>query len=289
MEFLRAQTLALAVRCQALDDLVVNQAIASAWPKTIRDFVDRRSIVRTIWGDPDLVLLIFAGSAAEFALNRAVDWLFFTGEIPRDPIGRLFATVRYAQEIVFVDEERARRTLERINAQHTSVEHQRGQVIPDWAYRDVLYMLIDYSERAYTLLYRALSKRQQNDLFEVFLRIGEALCIPQLPATYAEWHLDRHRHLVRDLSYSKHTAMLYQSYRKHLGVWRYHLLLEVQALLVPGEVRRLLQMNSNPVISSLVRTYGIIGTGSLQSLVHTLLIPPRYWSEVRNFDRRAKR
>ncbi|HEU4509713.1 MAG TPA: hypothetical protein VFR78_15840 [Pyrinomonadaceae bacterium] len=24
----------------------------------IRDFVDRRSIVRTIWGDPDLVLLI---------------------------------------------------------------------------------------------------------------------------------------------------------------------------------------------------------------------------------------
>jgi len=78
---------------------------------TCADFVDRHSIVRTIWGDPDLVLLIFAGSAAEFALNRAVDWLFFTGEIPRDPIGRLFSTVRYAQEIVFVDEERARQTL----------------------------------------------------------------------------------------------------------------------------------------------------------------------------------
>ncbi len=88
---------------------------------TIRDFVDRRSIVRTIWGNPDLVLLIFAGSAAEFALNRAVDWLFFTGEIPRDPIGRLFSTVRYAQEIVFVDEQTAQRT------RHASVEHQRRQ------------------------------------------------------------------------------------------------------------------------------------------------------------------
>jgi hypothetical protein len=76
------------------------------------DFVPRRSIVRTIWGNPDLVLLIFAGSAAEFALNRAVDWLFFTGEIPRDPIGRLFSTVRYAQEIVFGNEETARRTLD---------------------------------------------------------------------------------------------------------------------------------------------------------------------------------
>ena len=54
------------------------------------DFVQRHSIVRTIWGNPDLVLLIFAGAAAEFALNRAVDWLFFNGEITRDPIGRLF-------------------------------------------------------------------------------------------------------------------------------------------------------------------------------------------------------
>lgn len=253
----------------------------------VRDFVEPRSIARAIWGDPDLVLLIFAGSAAEFALNRAVDWLFFTGEIPRDPIGRLFSTVRYAQEIVFVDEEKARRTLDRINAQHASVEKQREQTIPDWAYRDVLYMLIDYSERAYALLYRPLSQPQKRELFEVFLRIGEALHIPELPATYAEWQVDRRRHLVRDLSYSKHTSMLYQAYRRHLGLLRYHLLLEVQALLVPDEVRRLLDLNSNILISGLAQTYGFIRGGSLQSLVHTLLIPPRYWSDVRSFDRTA--
>jgi uncharacterized protein (DUF2236 family) len=250
------------------------------------DFVDRRSIVRTIWGDPDLVLLIFAGSAAEFALNRAVDWLFFTGKIPRDPIGRLFSTVAYAQEIVFVDEEKARRTLDRINAQHASVEHERGQTIPDWAYRDVLYMLIDYSERAYEL-YRPLSQHQKNELFEVFVRIGEALYIPELPKTYADWKVDRHRHLVRDLAYGKHSAMLYQAYRKHLGFWRYHLLLEVQALLVPNEVRRQLHLSSNPLISGLVQTYGMIGRHNVQSLVHTLLIPPRYWADVRRFDRTA--
>src|ERR1041385_8645648 len=171
----------------------------------IRNFVDRGSIVRTIWGDPDLVLLIFAGSAAEFALNRAVDWLFFTGEIPRDPIGRLFSTVRYAQQIVFVDEERARQTLDRINAQHASVEHNRRQTIPDWAYRDVLYMLIDYSERAYALLYRPLTQRDKDDLFEVFRRVGEGLYIPDLPKTYPDWQLDRQQHVARDLSYSKHT------------------------------------------------------------------------------------
>jgi len=263
---------------------MVSTAVRAA---TNPDFVDRRSIVRRIWGDPDLVLLIFAGAAAEFALNRAVDWLFFTGEIPRDPIGRLFSTVRYAQEIVFVDEEKARRTLDRINAQHASVEQQRGQTIPEWAYRDVLYLLIDYSERAYALLNRPLSTLQKNDLFEVFLRIGEALSIPKLPGTYAEWQLDRRVHLLRDLSFSKHTRMLYQSYRKHLGLWRYGLLLEVQALLVPDHVRGLLKLNANPLISGLAQTYGLVGSVPLQSLVHTLLIPSRYWPDVRKFARPA--
>jgi hypothetical protein len=267
--------------------VMITTSSATASSTSIRDFVDRRSIVRTIWGDPDLVLLIFAGSAAEFALNRAVDWLFFTGEIPRDPIGRLFSTVRYAQEIVFVDEEKARRTLDRINARHGDVEHQRGQTIPDWAYRDVLYMLIDYSERAYALLYKPLSNVQKEALFEVFLRIGEGMSIPQLPETYDEWREDRHRHMARDLSYSKHTSMLFRQYRKHLGWWRYQLLLEVQAVLVPGEVRRLLHFNSNRIMSGLVQTYGIVNGGNLRSLVHGLLIPPRYWSEVRSFDRAA--
>jgi len=256
---------------------------------TIPDFVHHRSIVRRIWGDPDIVLLIFAGSAAEFALNRAVDWLFFTGEIPRDPIGRLFSTVRYAQDIVFTDEETARRTLERINAQHAAVEHHRRQTIPDWAYRDVLYMLIDYSERAYALLYGPLSEIEKSDLFEVFLRIGEHLHVKDLPRTYAEWQVDRRGHLLRDLSYSKHTSMLFQSYRKHLGPWRYALLLEVQALLIPAEVRRLLPLHGNKLIAGLVQTYSIIRSGNLRSLVHTLLIPPRYWEDVRKFDKSRTR
>jgi uncharacterized protein (DUF2236 family) len=251
----------------------------------MRDFVDKSSVVRRIWGDPDLVLLIFAGSAAEFALNRAVDWLFFTGKIPQDPIGRLFSTVRYAQEIVFVDEETARRTLARINAQHARVEQDRAQTIPDWAFRDVLYMLIDYSERAHSLLYKPLSKPQQDELFDVFARIGEGLCIPNVPGTYEEWRRDRRDHMRRDLVYSKHTAMLFQQYRRHLGWWRYQLLLEVQAVLVPDEVRRLLKFSSSKLISGSVQTYGIITGGSFRSLVHGLLIPPRYWRDVRKFDR----
>ena len=64
-------------------------------------FVDKRSIVRKIWGKSDTVLFVFAGASAEFALNKAVDWLYFTGRLPADPLGRLFSTVMYAREIVF--------------------------------------------------------------------------------------------------------------------------------------------------------------------------------------------
>jgi hypothetical protein len=249
------------------------------------DFIDHRSIVRTIWGNSDLILLIFAGSAAEFALNRAVDWLFFTGRIPADPIGRLFSTVRYSQEILFADEDTARRTLDLINATHHSVERRREQTIPDWAYRDVLYMLVDYSERAYRLLYRPLSRPEQDELYAVFRRIGDGLHIPELPSTYAEWRGDRERHIDRDLIHSRHTSLLYKQYRQHLGPLRYSLLLETQTLLVPDKVRRLLHLSPNQLFAQLVGIYGIVEKCNLQSVVHTLLIPPQYWAEMRKFDR----
>src|SRR3712207_6829909 len=152
-----------------------------------------------IWGDGDMVLLVFAGSAAEFALNRAVDWLFFTGKLPGDPIGRLFATAGYAQHIVFADEHTAAGALERIRAAHAAVEQRRGEAIPDWAHRDVLYMLIDYSERAHELLARPLDVHEKNELYDVFLRVGRGLGIPALPASYDDWRADRELHLRRDL------------------------------------------------------------------------------------------
>jgi hypothetical protein len=76
---------------------------------------------------------------AEFALNRAVDWLFFTGKLPSDPIGRLFATRRLrAAHRLRRRNGPPRARLDAIRAVHAAVEHQRGQRIPDGAHRDVL-------------------------------------------------------------------------------------------------------------------------------------------------------
>jgi uncharacterized protein (DUF2236 family) len=253
------------------------------------DFVRRGSIVRRIWGDGDLVLLVFAGSAAEFALNRAVDWLFFTGKLPNDPIGRLFATAGYAQHIVFADELTASSTLGRIRAVHQAVERQRGQSIPDWAHRDVLYMLIDYSERAHELLDRPLSADEQRELYDVFYRVGIGLRIPDLPTSYAEWRADRDRHMRSDLLLSDGTKALYAQYRRHLGYWRYRLMLRVQAALAPRYVQGLLRLGSADWLRRLTRVYPVLVRAGMRPLLRRLLIPPTFLPAVRRLDQASSR
>lgn len=248
------------------------------------DFVARDSVVRRIWADGDMVLFVFAGSAAEFALNRAVDWLFFTGKLPSDPIGRLFKTASYSQQIVFADELTAARTLAGIRAVHEALERQRGQSIPDWAHRDVLYMLIAYSERAHELLDRPLTADEQSELYDVFYRVGTGLGIPGLPASYTEWRADREAHLRQDLVYSDGTKALYGQYRDHIGPWRYRLLLLLQAILVPEHVRGLLRLNSTEWLRPLLRVYPVLVRAGLRSIIQRLLMPSRYLAAVRDLD-----
>jgi hypothetical protein len=255
----------------------------------VNDFVARNSIVRRIWGDGDMVLLVFAGCAAEFALNRAVDWLFFTGKLPRDPIGRLFATAGYAQQIVFADERTASHAFDRIRAVHGSVERQRGESIPDWAHRDVLYMLIDYSERAHELLTRPLGADEQAELYDVFHRVGIGLQIPDLPPSYDAWRADRNVHLHRDLIHGEGTRALYAKYREHLGAWRYDLLMQVQSILAPEHVQGLLGLRPAEWMRPVLQVYPMLVRVGLRSLIRSLLIPAAYVGAIRGLDHRPAR
>lgn len=251
----------------------------------MRDFVERGSIVRRIWSNPDLILLVFAGSAAEFALNRAVDWLFFTGKIPEDPIGRFFSTVSYAQKIVFATEDQATETIKRIGAIHSGVENARQQKIPDWAYRDVLYMLIDYSQRAFELLVRPLTDDEKTDLYNNFRRLGEMMEVKELPDNYNNWQIDRKLHIEKDLDYSDYTEKLYQQYRNQLGDWRYELLRQVQALIVPTQVKKMLKLNANNPLAYLIWSYQIVDVIGLLSVVRWALMPQDYLEEIEKLDR----
>src|SRR5688500_6427639 len=136
--------------------------------KTLNNYVHTDSVVRKIWGKADTILLIFAGAAAEFALNKAVDWLYFTGRLPADPVGRLFSTVSYAREIIFSSTENANKAIDQMNDIHSAVENARGSAIPDAAYRDVLFMLIHYSIAAHEALEQKLTAGEKEEVVSVF-------------------------------------------------------------------------------------------------------------------------
>ena len=247
-------------------------------------FVQQGSIVRKIWGKSDTILFIFSGAAAEFALNKAVDWLYFTGRLPADPIGRLFSTVSYARQIVFAPEEEALKAIDKITAIHDGVEKSRGAKIPDWAYRDVLFMLIHYSIAAHELLEQKLTAAEKEELYAIFLRIGQRMHVPDLPSNYQAWLPVREQHMQNDLIRSRYTADLFRQYKKSLGVFRYHVMKEGQRLVVPETVLQLLNFRKFSFLTPVVPVYKMSRWLKLDWVIKALLLPAAYKQQIRALD-----
>ena len=247
-------------------------------------FVRPGSIVRQIWGKGDTILFIFAGASAEFALNKAVDWLYFTGKLPADPLGRLFSTVSYARQIVFASRDEAIAAIDRITAIHTAVEAGRAQQIPDWAYRDVLFMLIDYSIRAYQVLERKLTVEEEAEIFDVFYRVGLQMKLTGLPTNLADWKIMRQEHLHTNLAFSHLTQDLYSQYKKHLGIARYHILLQTQVMVVPPGVNNLLALGRIPWLTPVIEAYKLSRIVGLDRIIRNAILPKEYQKEVENLD-----
>jgi uncharacterized protein (DUF2236 family) len=244
-------------------------------------FVRKGSVVREIWGKGDTILFIFAGASAEFALNKAVDWLYFTGKLPADPLGRLFSTVSYARKIVFLEKEAALKAIDKITAIHTAVETNRNAKIPDWAYRDVLFMLIHYSIASFELLERRLTDEEKQEVFDVFYRFGSQMHLQGLPRYYNEWLIMRKDHLYNHLEKSNFTVDLYQQYKKHLGRVRYKLLLESQILVVPKEVNDLLKLGKFSWLRNMLYPYKLARKIRLDWLIKSIILPNQYKAEIK--------
>ncbi|MXV51827.1 DUF2236 domain-containing protein [Pedobacter sp. HMF7647] len=247
-------------------------------------FVNENSIVRQVWSKADTILFIFAGAAAEFALNKAVDWLYFTGKLPADPIGRLFSTVAYAKKIIFSPYEDALASIDQITFIHKHVEQSRGKSIPDWAYRDVLFMLIDYSIRSYELLERKLTDEQKEEIFATFHDVGIRMQVKDLPENFQAWKFARDNHLQTNLALSDYSIHLFKQYKKHLGTARYLLLRLVQATLCPEIVQKKLSLGNGTLLLPLLRIYRILNNLQLQKQVRDCLLPAQYKKQFKNLD-----
>ena len=247
-------------------------------------FVEENSVVRKIWGKSDTVLFIFAGASAEFALNKAVDWLYFTGKLPADPIGRLFSTVSYAKRIIFAPLDQAHKAIDTMRQIHSAVEKNRGSSIPDWAYRDVLFMLIYYSIASYELLDKKLGDQEKEEVFNVFYRVGARMGLKDLPLTYIEWLPVREAHLMQDLQKSVYTADLFKQYKKHLGAMRFKVLIEAQKLVVPYRVKELLDFSDLSLLTPVVPVYKVSKLMKMDWLLKNILFPPDIKDQINELD-----
>ncbi|HEX3049997.1 MAG TPA: oxygenase MpaB family protein [Aggregatilineaceae bacterium] len=243
-------------------------------------------VIRRIWGSIDTILIIFAGSAAEFALNKAVDWLFFTNELPDAPIERFFETVRFGQAIIFGDEATAAAAVETVNRAHQQVEAQRQATIPQWSYRDTLFMLVYYGERAYEIVYGPLSNTERLDHFRGTMEIGRAMGIKGLPDRYAEYQRQRQQHLHNPLKRSAYPDRLYQRYREHIGAVRMQGLRWVQANIVPPEVAELLGLRPQLGSGMVVGMYRYVRIPHLLRLLYPVIVPYGYKSQLAHLEQR---
>ena len=247
-------------------------------------FVPEKSVVRKIWGKSDTILFVFAGASAEFALNKAVDWLYFTGRLPADPLGRLFSTVMYARKIVFSEKEAALKAIDQITGIHRSVEKKRGDKIPDWAYRDVLFMLIHYSIASFELLERKLTEKEKDELFDVFYRMGKRMELTGLPLNYTEWVVMREEHLKQNLVKSHYSSDLFKQYKKHLGAIRFKVLIEGQKLVVPTRVKELLNFTDFSLLTPVVPMYKVSRLMKMDWLLKNILLPSDYKDQIKALD-----
>ena len=244
------------------------------------------AVTRRIWGSPDAILLFFAGGAAEFAAIKAVDWLFFTGRLPGAPVERFFETVRFAQSVFFADPAGATDAVERINSIHRRVEDARGEEIPQWAYRDMLFILINYGERAHEVVFGPMTEAERASHFGVGLALGRAMHLSDLPSTYAEYRDQRHQQLLEDYARGPLTDELYASYRGALGPLRYRLLRLVQASVLPDELRDVLGLEPHPLIDELLQCYRFVpGGGNKLRPLHGVLLPGRFARQLRKMER----
>lgn len=227
-------------------------------------------ITQRIWKDLTCIILIYVGSAADFALNSSIDWLFFTNSLPSAPQERFIQTFAYNQKLFCVPKEEVKKITAHIRKVHTNVEMRRtnasGHVmeISPKAFIEVSDMLIDYGIRSYEYLYRTkLTLEEKQFYFQDLKEIVVLMGIDHPDRDYIDWESRRARSIKKDLQPNEYTPQLYQAYRNDIGGFRYFIITRFQTYFVSKAVQEKLQLKRNFLIKMLYILYPYIHSTKL--------------------------
>jgi hypothetical protein len=114
--------------------------------------------------------------------------------------------------------------------------------------------------------------------------VGAGMGLKDLPLTYSEWLPARNTHLMKNLQKSAYSADLFKQYRKHLGVIRFKVLIEVQKLIVPYRVKELLHFSNFSFLTALLLMYKISRLIKIDWLLKNMLLPSDNKSQINELD-----
>ncbi|MDF3128808.1 oxygenase MpaB family protein [Kiritimatiellaeota bacterium B1221] len=236
---------------------------------------------RKLWTDLDHILLVYVGSAAEFALVEENHWLFYTNKLPSAPLERLISTFAWNQKVMMTSSRDAETLAKTIRGFHDQVESERAREegghpqISNAAFRAVGAMLIEYAIRAEAYLeQREVNAVEKENYYFDQVGFFKAMGIDGWEESYQLFHENHAEELVSQLKVNTYTVEMFQSYRKDLGALRYSLLVQFMAWFVPESVREELKLKKSAWFKPLFYFYPKLHGWGLSKIVHRTLLPP---------------
>ncbi|MDH5682349.1 MAG: DUF2236 domain-containing protein [Spirochaetota bacterium] len=237
-----------------------------------------KPITREIWGNMANIILIYAGSAADFALHPENHWLFYTNKLPSNPQERFIETFLYNQKLFFTPVSQLPRVVSHIRQIHSAIETKRAResshkMISHTAFKDVFSMLVDYGIRGYEYLNRRkLDPAEKTEYINDIKAVSDMMGISGFPSdddSFREYRVDC---IQNRLQANEYTERLYEAYLNDLGETRFNIVRRFQAQFIPQRLSEELGLVKSNAFSLLYRTYPYVHHGFLLRLLMRVLL-----------------
>ncbi|MEX2607671.1 MAG: oxygenase MpaB family protein [Kiritimatiellia bacterium] len=246
---------------------------------------------RKLWSDVDHILLVYVGSAAEFALVEDNHWLFYTNKLPSAPLDRLLSTFVWNRKVMMTSVGDAPALARTIRGFHDQVESERAREegghprISNQGFKAVGAMLIEYALIAEAYLeQREVGSEEKENYYQDQRGFFEAMGIEDWEPTYAEFARRREDTMPIMLKTNQYTDELFASYKRDIGIIRYWVLRQFMAWFVPAHVATELGLRKIPGFGFLYRLYPKLHGKHAGRWVRKLLLPGRVLQNIQGTE-----
>lgn len=239
-------------------------------------------------------VLIYVGSAAEFALHPQNDWIVYTGKILENPQKRFIETQRASVKIFSLPESSAKKYCEYIRTVHTKVEEKRSKEtekmmkIRNDSYILVGDMIIEYGIRGYEYINRTkLTEQEKSDYFNDIKTMQEWMGIEISDNSYEDFKARRENVIGNILKVNENTDKFFNAYKKDLGRFRYWIFRNFMASFIDKRISEKLNLKRNGFFYIDYLLYPFFQSKWLNHLLLRILIKSQTYNDLMELEEKV--